>query len=135
VPLHLGALPRACTASDNKLEVVIEVQADKANAQIKGVNQTLAGMERIAESVAKNACEGIDGMNPAWSAPLWGPHPERNRRDQGFSCTKSPFRFALPWPSPLPFPLPPHSSSIGNCFSNGVEYFFSILSRKVGPEL
>ncbi len=29
-------------ASDNKLELVIEVQADKANAQIKGVNQSLA---------------------------------------------------------------------------------------------
>jgi hypothetical protein len=49
-------------AADNKLELVIEVQADKANAQIKGVNQSLAGIERIAVSVAKNASEGIDGM-------------------------------------------------------------------------
>jgi hypothetical protein len=49
-------------ASDNKLELVIEVQADKANAQIKGVNQSLAGIEGIAMSVAKNASEGIDGM-------------------------------------------------------------------------
>jgi len=49
-------------ASDNKLELVIEVQADKANAQIKGVNQGLAGIERIAVSVAENPSEGIDGM-------------------------------------------------------------------------
>jgi hypothetical protein len=41
---------------------VIEVQADEANAQIKGVNQSLAGIERIAVSVAKNASEGIDGI-------------------------------------------------------------------------
>jgi hypothetical protein len=148
-------------ASDNKLELVIEVEADKANAQIKGVNQRLAGVEGVAVSVAKNASEGIGGMtasmvkgslagdllaeaikgaaelvkeyvagaveiaahterpprlrisdcgfeavqpgpsdarpegenrskasgilNPAWSAPLWNPHPERNRRNQGFS--------------------------------------------------
>lgn len=148
-------------ARDNKLELVIEVQADRANVQIKGVNQSLAGIERIAVSVAKNASEGIDGMtasmvkgwlagnllaeeirgtaesvkeyvagtvemaghterlprlriadcgfeavqpgpsdarpegenrleasgilNPAWSAPFWDPHPERNRRNQGFS--------------------------------------------------
>jgi hypothetical protein len=49
-------------ASDNKLEMVIEVQADKANAQISGVNQSLAGIERIAVSVPKNASEGIGGM-------------------------------------------------------------------------
>jgi len=49
-------------ASDNKLELVIEVEADKANARIKGVNQRLAGVEGVAVSVAKNASEGIDGM-------------------------------------------------------------------------
>jgi hypothetical protein len=49
-------------ASDNKLELVIEVEADKANAQIKGVNQRLAGVEGVAVSVAKNASEGIGGM-------------------------------------------------------------------------
>jgi uncharacterized protein YggU (UPF0235/DUF167 family) len=49
-------------ASDNTLELVVEVQADKANAQIKGVNQSLAGIERIAVSVAQNASEGIEGM-------------------------------------------------------------------------
>ena len=49
-------------ASDNKLELVIEVQADKANASIKGPTQGLAGIERIAVSVAKNASTGIDGM-------------------------------------------------------------------------
>jgi hypothetical protein len=49
-------------ASDNKLELVIQVQADKANAQIKNVNQSLAGIERIAVSVAQNASAGIKGM-------------------------------------------------------------------------
>ena len=49
-------------ASDNKLELLIEVQADKANAQIKGVNQSLAGTQRIAVSVTQNASEGIDGV-------------------------------------------------------------------------
>ena len=38
------------------------MQADKANGQIKDVNQTLPAIERIAVSVAKNASEGIDGM-------------------------------------------------------------------------
>jgi len=49
-------------ASDNKLELVIEVQADKANARIKRVHQSLTGTERIAVSVAKNASKGIDGI-------------------------------------------------------------------------
>jgi len=171
-------LTQSHMAGDNKLELVIDVQADKANPQIKGPTQSLAGIERIAVSVAKSASEGIDGMtasmakgglagnllpplhaksawrgprcwlrrsrarpsrsrstwrapsrwrrtprgsrdcglrisdfgfeavqpgpgdarpegknrlkasgilNPAWSAPLWDPHPERNRRNQGFS--------------------------------------------------
>jgi hypothetical protein len=49
-------------ANDYKLELVIEVQADKANAQIKGVNQGVAGIERIAVSIARNPSQGIDGM-------------------------------------------------------------------------
>jgi hypothetical protein len=55
-------------ASDNKLELVIEVQADKANAQIKGPTRGLARIERIAVSVARSASQGIDGMtaSPPW---------------------------------------------------------------------
>ena len=47
---------------NNKLELVIEVQADKANAQIKGPTESLAGIDRIAASVAQNPSQGVDGM-------------------------------------------------------------------------
>ena len=47
---------------DNKLELVVEVDADKANASIKSVNTGLSGMEQAAVQAARNASTGIDGM-------------------------------------------------------------------------
>jgi hypothetical protein len=54
------------TANDNKLELVIEVQVDKADAQIEGVNQGLAGIERIAVSVAKRRDDASEGERMRW---------------------------------------------------------------------
>src|SRR3954469_20253376 len=48
--------------AENKLELVIQVDADKANASIKTVNTTLSGLESTAVSAAKGASQGIDGM-------------------------------------------------------------------------
>jgi hypothetical protein len=48
--------------ADNKLELVIEVDANKANASIKSVNTGLSGMEQAAVQAARNASTGIDGM-------------------------------------------------------------------------
>jgi hypothetical protein len=48
--------------ADNKLELVVEVDADKANASIKSVNTGLSGMEQAAVQAARNASTGIDGM-------------------------------------------------------------------------
>ena len=49
-------------AADNKLELVIQVDAAGANASIKSVNKSLSGLEKTAVSSAKGASQGIDGM-------------------------------------------------------------------------
>ena len=49
-------------AADNKLELVIQVDAAGANASIKNVNKSLSGLEKEAVSSAKGASKGIDGM-------------------------------------------------------------------------
>ena len=52
-------------AADNKLELVIQVDAARANASIKSVNKSLSGLEKEAVSSAKGASKGIDGMTLA----------------------------------------------------------------------
>ena len=49
-------------AADNTLQLVIQVDADKANASIKSVNTGLSSIETTAVSAAKGASHGIDGM-------------------------------------------------------------------------
>jgi hypothetical protein len=49
-------------ASDNKLELVVEVDASRANASIKSINSGLSGMEQAAASAARGASAGIDGF-------------------------------------------------------------------------
>ncbi|MBI2815963.1 MAG: hypothetical protein HYX72_03390 [Acidobacteria bacterium] len=50
---------------DNKLELIIQVDAAGANASIKSVNKSLSGLEKEAVSSAKGASKGIDGMTLA----------------------------------------------------------------------
>lgn len=78
-------------AAHNKLKLVIEVQADKANASIKGVNQGLAGIERIAVSVAKNASTGIDGMTASAAITARSIAWRRRSSPTPSSC------FGVPW--------------------------------------
>ena len=47
---------------DNKLELVVEVDVNKANASIKSVNTGLSSMEQAAGKAARGASAGIDGM-------------------------------------------------------------------------
>ena len=47
---------------DNKLELVVEVDANRANASLKGVNANLSSMEAAAVKSARGASQGIDGM-------------------------------------------------------------------------
>lgn len=49
-------------AADNKLELVIEVDVNKANASIKSVNAGLSSMEQTAARTARTASQGIDGI-------------------------------------------------------------------------
>ena len=50
-------------ASDNnKLELVVEVDVNKANASIKSVNTGLSSMEQAASKAAHGASAGIDGL-------------------------------------------------------------------------
>ena|SRR5581483_5678496 len=49
-------------AADNKLELVVEVDVNKANASIKSVNAGLSGIETTAVSAARGASRGIDGL-------------------------------------------------------------------------
>ncbi len=51
--------------ADNKLELVVTVEVDKANQSIKSVNASLSGMEASATKSAKGATQGIDGMTAA----------------------------------------------------------------------
>lgn len=48
-------------AADNKLELVIQVDAGGANASIKSVNTSLSGLEKTAVSSAKGASTGEAG--------------------------------------------------------------------------
>jgi len=48
--------------ADNKLELVVEVDASRANASIKGVNSSLSSLEATAVKSAGGASQGIDGM-------------------------------------------------------------------------
>jgi len=48
--------------ADNKLELVVEVDVNKANASIKSVNTGLSSMEQTAATAARGASRGIDGM-------------------------------------------------------------------------
>src|ERR1017187_3979511 len=49
-------------ADNSKLELVVEVDVNKANASIKSVNTGLSNMEQAATQAAHNASQGIDGM-------------------------------------------------------------------------
>jgi len=51
--------------ADNKLELVVEVDANRANASIKSVNASLSSMEAAAAKSARGAAQGIDGMTVA----------------------------------------------------------------------
>jgi hypothetical protein len=51
--------------ADNKLELVVEVDTNRANASIKSVNASLSSMEASAVKTARGAAQGIDGMTSA----------------------------------------------------------------------
>jgi hypothetical protein len=51
--------------ADNKLELVVEVDTNRANASIKSVNTSLSSMEATAAKSARGATQGIDGMTAA----------------------------------------------------------------------
>jgi phosphopantetheine adenylyltransferase len=48
--------------ADNKLELVVEVDVNKANASIKSINTGLSCMEQAAGKAARGASAGIDGL-------------------------------------------------------------------------
>ncbi len=49
-------------ASDNTLQLVIQVEADKANNSIKSVNASLSSLESTAVSASRGASQGVDGL-------------------------------------------------------------------------
>ena len=49
-------------ADNNKLELVVEVDVNKANASIKSINTGLSSMEQAASSAARGAAAGMDQM-------------------------------------------------------------------------
>jgi len=51
--------------ADNRLELVVEVDTNRANASIKSVNASLSSMEAAAVKTARGATQGIDGMTAA----------------------------------------------------------------------
>ena len=51
--------------ADNRLELVVEVDTNRANASIKSVNASLSSMESSAIKTTRGAAQGIDGMTAA----------------------------------------------------------------------
>src|SRR5579883_978298 len=51
--------------ADNRLELVVEVDTNRANASLKSVNASLSSMEASAVKTARGAAQGIDGMTAA----------------------------------------------------------------------
>jgi hypothetical protein len=49
-------------ASDNKLELIVEVDVNKVNASIKSINTGLGSTKQAAGKTASGACAGIDGF-------------------------------------------------------------------------
>src|ERR1035438_6767684 len=49
-------------ADNNKLELVVEVDVNKANASIKSINTGLSSMEQAAGKATRGASSGIDGL-------------------------------------------------------------------------
>ena len=49
-------------ADSNKLELVVEVDVNKANASIKTINTGLSSMEHAAARAGAGAASGIDAM-------------------------------------------------------------------------
>jgi hypothetical protein len=49
-------------ADNSKLELVVEVDVNKANASIKSINTGLSSMEQSAGKAARGASAGIDGL-------------------------------------------------------------------------
>ncbi len=48
--------------ADNKLELVVTIEVDRANQSIKSVNTSLSSIEQTAARSARVASQGIDGM-------------------------------------------------------------------------
>jgi hypothetical protein len=57
--------------ADNKLELVAEVDADKANASIKSVSTGLSCMGRAAVHAAKGDPRPRDFQSRSWSLTIW----------------------------------------------------------------
>src|SRR5262245_25481179 len=51
--------------ADNKLELVVEVDANRANASIKSINSGLSSLEQTTTKAARGASSSIDGMTAA----------------------------------------------------------------------
>ena len=49
-------------ADNSKLELVVEVDVNKANASIKSINSGLSSMEDAARRAGSGASAGIDGL-------------------------------------------------------------------------
>ena len=48
--------------AENTLQLVIQVEANKANNSIKSVNASLSSLESTAVSAARGASQGVDGL-------------------------------------------------------------------------
>ena len=56
-------------ADNNKLELVVDVDVNKANASIKSVNTGLSSMAQAAAKAARGASPRIDGFTARLGAP------------------------------------------------------------------
>ena len=66
----------------NTLELVVEIDTNRANASIKSINTSLSSMGASATKSAKGATQGIDGMTAAHGEGRESGEPV-HRRHQG----------------------------------------------------
>ncbi|MBI4480428.1 MAG: hypothetical protein HY651_10440 [Acidobacteria bacterium] len=98
-------------AADNKLELLIQVDAAGANASIKSVNKSFSGLEKEAVPSAKGASKGIDGMTLSMPKAV----AERRRSDQAIEfALHSRSGCACPMDVQVPRGVHPERSRMGS---------------------
>ena len=82
-------------ADNNKLELIVEVDVNKANASIKSINTGLSSMEQAAGKAARGASAGIDGLTVSMVKGSAARQPALDNTGNGFPESFPSLPFSL----------------------------------------